>query len=157
MLDRAGRSFHGSGRQRCLTSRREDHAVNSCRFGAPKKRPNVLRVFKRVENEDERRLTAFRRTGKDLLGRGVPTWIDHQRDPLMTIEAGQGCQRSALDLHDRDPEPGGMEDELFERAASLRNDDEPVCGPTGCERLLDRASTRDELLVRAEQVGRRKR
>jgi hypothetical protein len=75
----------------------------------------------------------------------------------MAIEAGQGCQRSALDLDDRDPQPGRMEDELFEGAASLRNDDQAVCGPTRCERLFDRAPTRDELLTGAEQVRRGER
>jgi hypothetical protein len=157
MLDGTCRCFDRRGRQRCLASGREDDAVNPCRFSAPEERPDVLRVFKRVEDEDERRLTAFGCTRKDLLRRRVPTRIDDERDPLMAIEARQRRQRSALDLDDRDTQTGSMEDELFEGAPSLRNDDQAVCGPTRRERLFDGAPTRDELLVGAEQVRRGER
>ena len=48
-----------------------------------------------------------------------------------------------------------MEDELFERVPALRDDEQAMRGPARGEDLLDRAPTGHELLVGAEQVGRR--
>jgi hypothetical protein len=50
-----------------------------------------------------------------------------------------------------------MEHELLERLATLRDDEQPVRGAAGDEGLLDRAATRDELLVLADEIRRRQR
>ena len=73
----------------------------------------------------------------------------------MTIETGEGRERSALDLDDRDPQVRGMEHELLERRALLRDDEQTDRGTTRDERFLDRASTGDELLLGPERLGRR--
>jgi hypothetical protein len=48
-----------------------------------------------------------------------------------------------------------VEDELLERLAALRNDEQPTRFSASQERLLDRPATGDELIFRADQVGGR--
>jgi hypothetical protein len=40
----------------------------------------------------------------------------------MTVEAGEGRERTALDLDDRDTQPGRVEHDLLERRAAVRDD-----------------------------------
>jgi hypothetical protein len=70
----------------------------------------------------------------------------------VAVEAGDRCQGPALDLDDRDPERRRVEDEPLERLTPLRNDEQATSGPASDERLLDRATPGDELLVVGEQV-----
>ena len=47
--------------------RRENDAMDTGRFGAAQERADVLRIFERVEDEDERWLGALDGTGQDLV------------------------------------------------------------------------------------------
>jgi hypothetical protein len=64
----------------------------------------------------------------------------------VAIEPGEGRQRAALDLDDRDPEARRVEDEALQRLAPLRDDEKPDRRPSGGEGLLDRAPPGDQLL-----------
>ena len=67
---------------------------------------------------------------------------------------------AALDLDDRDAQARRVEDELLERIAALRDDEQAPRLAAGDERLLDGAAAGDELLVLAERdplEGRRQR
>ena len=86
---------------------------------------------------------------------GVAARLDDQRDALVAVEAGQRRQRPALDLDDRDPQVRGVQDELLERGASLRDDEQADRRPARDERLLDRSPAGDELFVRPEVRRRR--
>ena len=152
MLDGAGRCLDGGRAERSLATGREDDPVDPGRLGAAQQRPDVLRVLERIEDEDERRLAALLRPGQDVAERGELPRFDDEGDALVAIEPGDRGQRPAFDLDDRDAQPRGVEDELFEGVASLRHDQEPERGPAGGEDLLDRAATGDELLVGTEQV-----
>jgi hypothetical protein len=70
----------------------------------------------------------------------------------VAVESGERGEGAALDLDDRDPEARGVEDEPLERLAALRYDEQPDRRPPGNEGLLDRATTRDELLARLKQL-----
>jgi hypothetical protein len=48
-----------------------------------------------------------------------------------------------------------VEDDLLQGGAAVRYDEQPSSGTPRDERLLDGPTTRDELLVRLERVGRR--
>ena len=157
VLDGAGRGLDRGRAERRLAAGREDDAVDARRLGASQQRADVLGVLERIEDEDERRLAALGRPGEDVVERGEPARLDHERDPLVAVEPGQRGQRAALDLDDRDAQAGGMEDELLERVPALRDDEQAMGGPAGGEDLLDRAAAGDELLVGAEQVRRRQR
>jgi hypothetical protein len=75
----------------------------------------------------------------------------------VTVEAGHGRERPALDLDDRDPQARRVEDEPLESLAAGRDDEQALRGAPGDERLLDRTPAGDELLALAEQVGGRRR
>ena len=77
-----------------------------------------------------------------------PPRLDDQRDTLVAVEPGQRGQRPAFDLDDRDPQARGVQDDLLERLAALRHDQQPAGRPARDERLLDRTPPGDELLVR---------
>ena len=87
--------------------------------------PDVLRVLERVEHEDERRLAAFGGPGEDVVEASRTARLDDERDALVAVEAGERRQRPALDLDDRDAQARGVEDELLERVAALRDDQQP--------------------------------
>ena len=123
------------------------------RLGAAQEGPDVLRILERVEDEHERRLAALGRPGEDVVQRRELAWLDHQGDTLVAVEAGERGQRAALELDDRNAQARRVEDELLERLAALRDDEQAEGRPAGGERLLDRPATGDELLVRTEQVG----
>ena len=119
--------------------------------------PDVLGILERVEDEHERRLAALDAPGEDLVERGEPARPDDERDALVAVEAGEGGQRAALHLDDRDPQARGVEDELLERLPALRDDEQADRGSPGDERLLDRAAAGDQLLVLGEEAGGRRR
>jgi hypothetical protein len=127
------------------------------RLGAAQQRSDVLRILERIEDQDERWLAAIRGPRQDVVERGEAPRFDHERDALMSVEAGQRGQRSALDLDDRDAQSGGMQDELFQRVATLRDDEQSVRRSTGREDLLDRTPAGDELLVGSQEVRGRQR
>jgi hypothetical protein len=72
----------------------------------------------------------------------------------MTVEPGQGRERPALDLDDRDPQRRRVEHEALECQATLRRHQQPDRGPPGGECLLHRPSAGDQLLLGAERLGR---
>ena len=144
-----------AGLQRRLATGREDDAVDPGRLGAAQQRADVLRILERIEDEDERRLVALRGTGQDVVERREPARLDDERDALVAVEPGDRGQRAALDLDDRDAQPGRVEDELLEGVPALRDDQQAMGGPAGREDLLDRAAAGDQLLVGPEQVRRR--
>ena len=129
--------------------------MDAGRLGAAQERPDVLRILERVEDEDERWLVALGGPREDVVERRELARLDDQGHALVAIEAGKRGQRAALELDDRQAQAGRVEDELLERLPTLRDDEQPMCRPTGDERLLDRAASRDELLVLAENVRRR--
>ena len=54
--------------------------------------------------------------------RGGPAARRHnKRNALVAVKPGYGGQRAALHLNHRDPEAGGVEDELLKRHSSLRD------------------------------------
>jgi hypothetical protein len=134
---------------------REDDAVDAGALGTAQQRADVVWVLERVEYEDERRLAALLRTGEDVVEAGELSWLDDERDALVAVEASERGQRAALDLDDRDAEVRRVEDDLFERGAAIRNDEQPPSRSARDERLLDGPATRDELLVGLERVGGR--
>ena len=113
---------------------------------------DVLRILERVEHEDERRLATLDGAGEDVVETGVRPRLDDEGDALMAVEPGHRGQRPALDLHDRDPQRGRMENESLERLAALGYDEEATGRSPGDEGLLDGAPSGDELLVVAEQI-----
>ena len=156
VLDGAGRGLDGGRRERRLAADRVDDAVDARGLGRSQQRAEVLRILERIEHEDERRLGPLDRSGQDVVEAGELAAIGDQGDPLVAVEAGQRGQRPAFDLDDRDAQVGGVQDELLERLAALRDDEQADRLAVGDERLLDRVAAGDELLVLAEQVARRR-
>ena len=72
----------------------------------------------------------------------------------MTVEAGDGGQRAALDLDDGDAQARGVQDELLQGQAALRDDEQPLRLAARDECLLDRPAAGDQLLVVREGEGR---
>src|SRR6185503_19602695 len=95
--------------------------------------------------------------GQHVVDAGVDPRLDGERDALVAVKAGEGRQRAALHLHDRDPEARGMQDESLERLTALRDDEQAMGGPARDERLLDGTPPCHELLVVGQQVGWRDR
>ena len=83
--------------------------------------------------------------------------LDDEGDALVAVEPGQRGQRAAFDLDDRDAQAGRVQDQLLERLATLRDDEQPDRRAAGREGLLDRATAGDELLVGTKQVRGRQR
>jgi hypothetical protein len=124
-------------------------------LGTPEQGTHVVRILEGVQHEDERWLTTLGGPGKDVVERREPTGLHDERDALVAVEPGERGERAALDLDDRDAQVRRMQDQLFERGATLRDDEQADGGPAGDERLLDRATSGDQLLTLAERVGRR--
>jgi hypothetical protein len=138
-----------------LAARREDDAMDAGCFGAAQEGAHVLGVLERVEDEDERRLTALDRPGEDLVERGETPRPDDECDSLVPVESRDRGQGPALDLDDRDSKARRMEDEPFEGLASLGDDEKADGLATGDERFLDGTAAGDELLAGVEQAGGR--
>jgi hypothetical protein len=135
--------------------------VDARRFCAPEQRPDVLWILERVEREDEWRLAALRRASEDVVDAGPGPRIDDEGDPLVSIEAGDRGEGSALDLDDRDPKARRVQDEPLEGLPALWHDQESTGGPPRDECLFDRTAAGDELLtlrkeVRGGNLGRRR-
>ena len=156
MLHRPRRSLDCRRREWGLPVRWVDDPVDARRFGSSQQGAEVLGVLERIEDEHERRLLPFDGTRQDVLQAGELPPVRDQRDPLVAVEAGQRCQGATFDLHDRDPEVGGVQDQLLERLATLRHHEQPMSLATGDERLLDGVPAGDEFLVLPEQVARRR-
>jgi hypothetical protein len=153
VLGRPGRCLDGGRREGRLAPGREDDPVDAGSLGASKQRPDILRILERIEDEDEGWLPPLLGAAEDVGDVGEVAGFDHERHTLVAVEPGDGRQRPTFDLHDRDAQAGGMEDELLQGAPSLGDDQETVRDPTRCEGLLDRASTGHQLLVAAEEFG----
>src|SRR6516164_666636 len=132
---------------------REEDPMDAGRFRASEQCAEVLRVLERIKHEDERRFAPLTGAAKDVRHRRELPRFDDHGDPLMSVEAGDRGERAALDLHDRDPQPRGVEHELLERRPPLRYDEQAMGDAAGREHLLDGSAAGDELLVRAEHVG----
>jgi hypothetical protein len=72
----------------------------------------------------------------------------------VAVEAREGRERAALQLHYRDPQRRGVNDELVQGGATLRNDEEPNRVAASSKRLLNGPSTGDQFLVLCESLGR---
>ena len=154
MLARArGRLDCGRAEWR-LAARREEYAVDAGGLSAPEQRAQVLRILEGVKREHEWRLTTPDRAGKDLVRGREATSLHDQRNALVAIKAGRRGQGATLDLHDRDPEGGRVEDDPLERIAALRRHEEATRGPAGNEGLLYRMPACDEFLVVRHDEGR---
>ena len=103
-----------------------------------------------VKDEHERRLGRGAGCREHLVKRGPDARCCDEGDTLVTVESAEGRERPAFDLDDRDPQGRGVQHELVERSSPLRDDKQPMDRTTRRERLLDRATTRDDLLVLAE-------
>src|SRR4029079_669655 len=136
---------------------REDDPVDTGPFRAAEERADVVRVRERVEHKDERRFAAFLRAGEDVREAGKLTRLDDERDSLVAIEPGQRSERAALDLDDRDAQVRRVEDDLLEGGTAIRHDKQTPSGTARHERLFDRATTSDELLVGLQRIGWRER
>ena len=124
-------------------------------LGAAQERPDVVRILERVEDEDERRFAALGGPGEDIVDRREPSRLHDEGDALVAIEAGEGRERPALDLDDRDPQARGVQDDPLERLAALRDDQQPTGRPSRDERFLDRPTAGDEFLIGSEGIRRR--
>jgi hypothetical protein len=94
----------------------------------------------------------FDRPGHDVVQAGELPAVGDQGDPLVTIEAGQRGQRPAFDLDDRDPEIGGVQNQLLEGLTALRDHEKPMRLTVGNERLLDGVPAGNQFLVLSEQI-----
>lgn len=162
VLSRAGRGLHRGRAEGGLPLRWEKDAMGAGCLGAPEDRPQVLRVLKRIEDEHEGWLSTFNRSGEDFLEGCETTRLHHEGDALVSVEAGERCQGPALDLDDRDPERGGMENDPFKRLPPARSHQQADRGPPSRERLLDRTATGDQLfswgeLLRIRNSGTQER
>ena len=90
VLHGAGRGLDSGRAQWRLAVRREQDAMDPGRLGTAQEAADVVRVLEGVEDEDERRLAAFQRSGQDVVEARVAARLDDERDALMPIEAGQG-------------------------------------------------------------------
>ena len=133
-------------------ARRKEHAVDPHRFGAAQERTHVLRVLEGVQRQHERRLAAFCGACQNILNRSPRPRSDNERDPLVTVELGNGRERSAFHFNDRDPKVRCMEHDAFQCLPSLGNHEQPKRGAPGDEGLLDGAPSSDELFIRAEKL-----
>jgi hypothetical protein len=152
VLHRPRRRLDGRRRERRLTVRRKEHAMDARGFGAAEERADVLGIFERIEHEDEWRLLPARREREDVIHRRIPPRADDERDPLVAVEPRERRERPAFDFDDRDPEARGVQDEPLKRFPPRRHDEQAMGGPSRNERLLDRAASRDQLLVGTEQT-----
>ena len=85
--------------------------------------------------------------GQDALDVGHRTGAGDECHALVAVEAGQGRQRSALQLDHRNAQGRGVDDELIKRGASLRDDEQANRVAARGERLLDWAASGDQLLI----------
>ena len=129
--------------------------MDAAGLGRTQERAHVLGILEMVEDEDERWLATRPGQRQDLVERGPATRGHHERHPLVPIEPADGRDGAALDLHDRDAQRGGMEDELVEGGPSLRDDEQPPRLASGRERLLDRPPAGHDLLILGESLDGR--
>ncbi len=141
------RGFHRGRRERRLAARWEQCPMDPRCLGAPKQGADILGILERIEREHQRRLATLLRQRKDVVERRPPTGTHNERHALVAIEPCDRRQRATLDLDDRDPQAGCMQDQLLQREPALRDDQEPDCLPPGDERLLNRTSPGDKLLA----------
>ena len=157
MFYRPRRGFDGGRGKRCLAMRRVDDAVHTgCLCGA-QQRPEVLGILERVEDDDERRFLALDRPRQQIVEAGELTPVGHEGDALVAVEPGQRGESSAFDLDYRDAEVRGMQDELLESQAALRDHEQADRLAMGDESLFDRVAPGDDFLVLAQQVARGRR
>jgi len=157
MFYRPRRGFDGGRGKRCLAMRRVDDAVHTgCLCGA-QQRPEVLGILERVEDDDERRFLALDRPRQQIVEAGELTPVGHEGDALVAVEPGQRGESSAFDLNYRDAEVRGMQDELLESQAALRDHEQADRLAMGDESLFDRVAPGDDFLVLAQQVARGRR
>lgn len=148
--------FHGSS-ARLDRSRRKggratschEDAVNPNRLGASDQAPKVLWILHSVKGQDEGGLSAADRSRQDLFRGNLWAASNHKRSPLMPVKPCELADQCPLHFKDGDAQGGGMEDDLLQRGATLRNDEELDCLTTGHERLFHRAPPRDQLLIGA--------
>src|SRR5690348_4160613 len=77
--------------------------------------------------------------------------LGDERHALVTVKAGERCERPAFDLDNRDAQRRGMNRERVKRRAPLRYDQEPESVAARGERLLNRSAAGDELLPFPDQ------
>jgi hypothetical protein len=77
---------------------------------------------------------------------------DDEGHALVPIEAAERGQRPSLDLDDGDAQRRGVEHELVQRGATLRDDEQADRLAMRGEGLLDRSSAGDDLLVGTEEL-----
>ena len=75
----------------------------------------------------------------------------------MAVEPGQRGESSAFDLDYRDAQVRGVQDELLERQAALRDDEQADGLAVGDEGLFDGVASGDDFLVLSQEVARRRR
>ena len=154
VLARAGRRLHRYRRERRGAMGGQDHPVDAGRFGAAEQSAKVARVLDRVESEQEGWLVALDGAGEGVVQRCPATWPDDEGDALVPIETGEGRQRAAFELDDRDAGARRVEDERLERRATMGHDEEAARLTRRAECFLNRAAAGDQLLALADQVER---
>ena len=126
-------------------------AMNADCFGAAQHRAEVLGILERVEHEHEWRLArafaAARICSMSAGGRGLAT----SAMPWWPSKPASRSERAALQLHDRDAERGGVDDQLVERGAAFGDNQQTDGFAARRECLFDGATTGDQLLFLAEQ------
>src|SRR5450830_579740 len=133
---------------------RVDHAVDARSLGGSEQGAEVLRVLKRNEHENERRLLALDGSGEDVVQAGELALVCHEGDALMTVETGEGCKGAPFHLHYRDAQVGCMEDKLLKSLATLGHNQESDRLASGDESLLNGVAAGNEFLVLTEKPCR---
>ena len=155
VLRRACRGLDRGRRQRRLVVRREEDPVGPDALCAAQERADVLGILKRIEDQQERRLTAFTRPGEDVIDRGPRAGPNDECDSLVAVEAGDGGQCAAFDLDDRDSQARRVQDDPLKGLPALGNDEQSHRRPARNEGLLDGPAACDQLLVRPDKIRRR--
>lgn len=150
VLGRPRRGLDRGRAERGCAAGREEHAVDAGRLRRAQERAHVLGILEVVEDEHERRFGCGAGRGEHVVQRGPDAGCHDEGDALMTVEPAERRERPALHLDDRDPQGRGMQHQLVERGSPLGDDEQSMGRTTGREGFLDRASTRDDLLVLGE-------
>jgi hypothetical protein len=131
--------------------------VNPDRLGAADQAPKVLRILDPIQGQDEWGLSAAHRSRQDLFWGNLWAASNHQRDPLMPIEAGELADQCPFNFNNGDAQGGRVQHHLLQRGATLRNDEELDRLTASAERLFYRVSPRNQLLIEADEGERLRR
>ena len=92
MIERSGRYFRHHRCQTDCPPLRDEHSMNTSRFGRPQDRAQVMRIFDSVKEHEKRLLTSRLRPIKDLLRCVVGFCGDKSNDALVVSARYQSIE-----------------------------------------------------------------